>query len=101
VVLVFHLGFELREVDAGRAVALTALTADAESEHLLLEPVGMDLVVVELAADGGPKHVRPAAGRLDLLLGGAVGRTHHAGVDFPAGATAVTQLDEMGEPALL
>jgi hypothetical protein len=68
VVLVLDFGLQLRHVDAGRAVALAAFAADTEVEHLLVEPVAVDLVLREVAGDGGPEHVRPAARRLYLLL---------------------------------
>ena len=94
---VHHFGLELRHVDLARAVPRTALTADTEVEHLLGELV-VGRVVREVAAHRLSKQVCPAARGLDLLVGGAVRRTHHpAGGVLPA-ATAPTAVAEFDHP---
>ncbi len=91
-----------RHVDAGRAVALAALAADAQGERLLHRVARQRLGRVdalELARERQAQRVRPAAGQVLLVAGDAKARAHRAGVELAAVAVVVAHLDRLGEAA--
>ena len=97
-VVVQELDLHLRHVDAGRAFALAALARDAQ-RHRLAHRVGGQRVGAELARQRQAQRVGAAARQMLLVAGRAVGRAHHAGIGFAAGAVVVAHLGGAGEAA--
>ncbi|GAD53095.1 hypothetical protein MBEHAL_1855 [Halarchaeum acidiphilum MH1-52-1] len=97
VVLVGDFGLHLRHVHLARAVVRTALTADAEVEHLVHE-LDVELLVGQVAAHRLAQEVRAAARRLNLLVARAVRRAHHAAARVLIGPAATAAVAEFDHP---
>ncbi len=100
VIVVQELDLHPRHVDARRAFSLAGLATDAEI-HGLLHVSRCEGLGSELARDGEAQRVRPAAGRMRLVLRCAVGRAHRAAGKLPAGAVVVAHLHGGAEAAML
>jgi hypothetical protein len=89
-----------RHVDAGRAVALAALAADAQVQRLLHRVARSGShVAPELARERQAQRVGAAARQVLLVARDAKARAHRAGVELAAVAVVVAHLDRLGEAA--
>src|SRR5207248_6825599 len=90
--LVVRQEFDLhaRHVHTGGAFALAPLAGNAELERLLH---GFLALGPELPRQREAQGVGTAAGEMDLVARGAVGRAHRAGVELAAVAVVVAHLD--------
>ena len=93
----FHL--HLGHVHAGGAFALAALAAHAFGERVV-HLVRGQRILAELAGQGQAQRVGPPAGHVALVLGRAIGRAHHRGVELATGAVVVAHLHRRGEAAV-
>ncbi len=87
-----------RHVDAGRALALAALAADAKVQRLE-DGIARQRIRSELARQREPQRVRPAARQMLLVARDAKARAHRSGVELAAVAVVVAHLDGLGEAA--
>src|SRR3546814_1577207 len=85
-----------RHVDAGRAVALAALAADAEV-HGLVHRLAGEGIGAELAGQRQTQAVGAAARQMLLVASDAIARAHGAGVELAAMTVVVAHLDGLGE----
>ncbi|KWT97635.1 hypothetical protein APY03_1331 [Variovorax sp. WDL1] len=93
-----ELDLHLRHVDAGRAVALAALAADAQV-HGVANGVAGEGVGAELARERQAQRVGAPAREVLLVARDAVAGAHGAGVELAAVAVVVAHLDGLGEAA--
>ncbi len=87
-----HLDLHLGHVDTGRAFMAAGLAGHAEFErvhHL----VRGQCVRSQLPRDRQPQRIGAASRNILLVAGCAVGRAHHAALEFSAGAVVVAHLD--------
>ena len=87
-----HLDLHLGHVDAGRAFVAAGLAGHAEFQRIH-HLVGGQRVRSELARYRQPQCVGAAPRHILFVAGGAIGRTHHAALELPAGAVVVAHLD--------
>ena len=70
---------------------------ETQSVQRVAHLVGDQRLGAELAGQREAQRVGAAAGQMLLVAGRAVGRAHHAGVGFAAGAVVVAHLGGAGE----
>src|SRR3546814_2173460 len=97
-VMAEELDLHPRHVDAGRAVALAALAADAEI-HGLVHRLAGEGIGAALAGQRQTQAVGAAARQMLLVASDAIARAHGAGVALAAMTVVVAHLDGLGEAA--